>query len=316
MINIENFRPLQQQLTSTQGPCFALHSEGKKIMKKSTLHKQHHYQICSLPDSLMTVSGKSSDLTLLIFFDKSTVTISHQPIICMPYSVLFLSKECTYDIQKAHSNGPVFIFDCNAHFFDDVMVSQIADCPIFYDLLSLDSNTGEYLLFDYHKDSSLLLTLHLFLTELIQPKTVTHAHKNYKLLLIVLMTTLDRHHIPYLIIQDSSMMPYYDKGKILKYLSDNFATATLSSTAAHFNFHPTYFSSLFKKMFHESFSKKLLALKLEHTKRLLITTNMTTQEIMTCVGFNDKSYFFKSFKQYYQTTPIQYRKAKKILYKK
>ncbi len=408
IINNETFIPFHKalQIKNHQGFTF---NESKNIYtKKNSFNKLFHYQICTIPDDISSIIAKSSCFTMLIFFNKCKLIIGNETIICMPYSIMFIKKGCHYKLQKKQSTDVVFIFDCHEDFFDNFIVSQIADCPIFYDLLNLTDAKNEYLLFDYQKDSSILSTLHLFLTELTQYKQAVHSAKNYKLLLVILMSQLDRNHIPYLVIHDSSMMqcydegkilkylsdnfctatllllvilmsqldrnhiPYlvihdssmmqcYDEGKILKYLSDNFCTATLSSTAEYFNFHPAYFSTLFKKLFHQSFSKKLLSLKLEHAKRLLITTNLTTTaeyfnfhpayfstlfkklfhqsfskkllslklehakrllittnltttEIMHCVGFNDKSYFFKSFKTYYQITPLQYRKTYSSLY--
>lgn len=316
MINIDSFRPFQVELSHKSKQYFKFNDECGKIIKKNIFHRYYHDQICSVLASEYNVMGNSSFLTLIMFFNRTTLRINDTEMICMPYSIVFINDGCQYEIKRSNPNDPIFIYDCHQSFFDDVMVSQIADCPIFYDLITLKNNQKEHLLFDYRKDDSILLSLHLFLTELLNRKQMIHTHRNIKLILLLLLGQLDRHHIPYLVIYDSSMMPSYDEGKILKYLSDNFSTATLSSTAAHFNFHPTYFSSLFKKLFHESFSKKLLSLKLEHAKRLLVTTDLSTQEIMICAGFNDRSYFFKSFKQYYGMTPMQYRKNNQTIYHK
>lgn len=314
IINNETFIPFHKALLIKNHQGFTFNESKNIYTKKNSFNKLFHYQICTIPDDISSIIAKSSCFTMLIFFNKCKLIIGKETIICMPYSIMFIKKGCRYKLQKKQSTDVVFIFDCHEDFFDNFIVSQIADCPIFYDLLNLTDAKNEYLLFDYQKDSSILSTLHLFLTELTQYKQAVHSAKNYKLLLVILMSQLDRNHIPYLVIHDSSMMQCYDEGKILKYLSDNFCTATLSSTAEYFNFHPAYFSTLFKKLFHQSFSKKLLSLKLEHAKRLLITTNLTTTEIMHCVGFNDKSYFFKSFKTYYQITPLQYRKTYSSLY--
>lgn len=314
MINVNSFRQLQSQLNSRSNSLFTVNKDNNSLTKKNNLDKHFHYQICSLPHSNLPIEANSSYLSILFFFNKATLIIDHKKITCMPYSIVFIKKGCRYRIEQYTTDDGIFIFSCNKCFFGELMLSQIADCPIFYDLLMLKEGKNEYLLFDYQKDTTILLTLHLLFTELIQYKNLIHSNKNYKLLLVLLISQLDRNHINYLVIHDSSMLPYYAKGRILKYLSDNFCTATLSSTAEFFNFHPTYFSALFKKLFNESFSKKLLSLKLEHSKRLLITTDMTVQEIMYCVGFNDKSYFFKCFKNYYQLTPIQYRKSHIKLY--
>lgn len=314
MISIDNIIHFVNQLETTNNIQFSINEKNHLVHKKNMYQTQYTFNICSSPNINYPIIAKSSYLTLLIFFDKATLIIEGNRITCLPYTIVFIKKDCDYCIEKETKEDIIFIIDFKHEFFDSVTLSQIADCPIFYDLLSLEDINKEYLVFDYKKNTAILSSLNIFLDELISNHNKIHQFKNCKLMLIILLSQLDRNHISFLVINSSSMMITYDRGKILKYLSDHFATATLSSTAEYFNFHPAYFSALFKKLFYTSFSKKLLSLKLEHAKRLLITTNFNTQDIMHCVGFNDKSYFFKCFKSSYNMTPIQYRNANKIIY--
>lgn len=71
--------------------------------------------------------------------------------------------------------------------------------------------------------------------------------------------------------------------------------------------------STFKRRFQEIFNMApgiWLAIKrLEFSKRLLSTSNMTVAEIADASGFNSTSYFVKAFKQEFHLTPLQYKKG-------
>ena len=47
--------------------------------------------------------------------------------------------------------------------------------------------------------------------------------------------------------------------------------------------------------------------RLTHAAQLLVTTNLSVQEIIYQVGISNKSYFYREFSQKYQMTPRQYR---------
>ena len=51
------------------------------------------------------------------------------------------------------------------------------------------------------------------------------------------------------------------------------------------------------------------SIRLEHAARLLRTTNLTVQEIMYEVGFNNKSYFYREFGKVYGLSPKAYRES-------
>lgn len=139
-------------------------------------------------------------------------------------------------------------------------------------------------------------------------------YKNDKLVKcawILFLTNLHQNHHVTLVISESTMMQDYDIGKYLRYMTENYSTVTLKSMAEQFNFHPVYFSKLFKELSGYTFTYKLLMIKLEHAKRLLITTDLSVSEIVELIGFKEKSHFYRSFRKYYQMTPNAYRKSQR-----
>lgn len=71
---------------------------------------------------------------------------------------------------------------------------------------------------------------------------------------------------------------------------------------------PSYFSRVFTKETGQNYSTYLSLLKIEWSKQLLSTTDMTISEISNNLGFNESGYFIKIFKKYEGVTPSLYRK--------
>ena len=56
-----------------------------------------------------------------------------------------------------------------------------------------------------------------------------------------------------------------------------------------------------------SFREKLLSTRMDHAGWLLRSTDMKVSEISAAVGYSSEGSFFKTFKEYYKTTPQKYR---------
>lgn len=94
---------------------------------------------------------------------------------------------------------------------------------------------------------------------------------------------------------------------ILQYLEENYMSCSLISTAAHFNFHPNYLSSLIKKSTNKSFKELIQAQKLTRSAILLTNTDAPIYEIANEIGYQNLNFFYKKFKNYFGVTPNEYR---------
>ena len=97
---------------------------------------------------------------------------------------------------------------------------------------------------------------------------------------------------------------------ILEYIENNYSTATLTSTADHFHFHPNYLSSLIKKTTGKSYKDIIQEHKLKKACSLLKNTDITIEKISSEIGYNNLNFFYKKFKNLYGVTPSEYRKKK------
>lgn len=103
--------------------------------------------------------------------------------------------------------------------------------------------------------------------------------------------------------------------KAINFMKRNFSgKLTLEETARYVGFSPTYFCKVFLQEMGMSFSKYLGNLRMEHSKKLLLFSDLSVNEICEAVGFEDPSYFIKVFRRYTGVTPGKYRKMQGWLY--
>lgn len=97
--------------------------------------------------------------------------------------------------------------------------------------------------------------------------------------------------------------------EIMQYLSSELKGATLESTAAHFGYHPKYFSSLITHKLNVTFKELLTELRMKKAALLLRLSDMSPDEIAAEVGYKNKSALYARFKSKYGVSPGSYRKA-------
>lgn len=111
----------------------------------------------------------------------------------------------------------------------------------------------------------------------------------------------------------SSMFREKDKGnphirRALRYISDHYSEhLELNQVAEFAGLSPSYFSTLFRQTVGLSFRDHLNWVRVEESKRLLLTKQYTLADIAISMGFPDQSYYCKVFKKIVGVTPGKYR---------
>ncbi|WP_379162140.1 response regulator [Paenibacillus sp. sgz5001063] len=82
---------------------------------------------------------------------------------------------------------------------------------------------------------------------------------------------------------------------------------SLDEVADHLHLNASYFSRLFKKETGTTFIEYVTKLKMERAKELLDGTHSTVGEICEQLGYDNQSYFIKTFKVHAGVTPVEYR---------
>ncbi len=96
-------------------------------------------------------------------------------------------------------------------------------------------------------------------------------------------------------------------GRAKKYIRENFQKEiTLEELSRKLNISPQYFSKLFKEETGYNFIEYLTFIRIEHSKHLMNSTNMTIKEICYSVGYGDPNYFSRLFKKNTGLSPTAY----------
>ena len=98
--------------------------------------------------------------------------------------------------------------------------------------------------------------------------------------------------------------------EILAYLQANYANkVSLEEMAGAFHMSEKYFSRYFKKHFQMTFTGYLNSLRLENAAKLLTDSDLAITEIAMQSGFNNVSYFIRTFREAFGCSPLHYRKG-------
>ncbi len=98
--------------------------------------------------------------------------------------------------------------------------------------------------------------------------------------------------------------------KVLEYLGKNYAREiTLDMLADIANMNPRYFCRYFKTLTNRTPIDYLNYYRIECAREQLSTTNLSITDVAFSCGFNEVSYFIRTFKKYLGVTPKQYLKS-------
>lgn len=105
--------------------------------------------------------------------------------------------------------------------------------------------------------------------------------------------------------------------KVIHYIHNNpDKKLTVISIANHLQISPEYLSSHFKEVTNMNLGRFINQEKIEFSKYLLTSTDLSIIEVSLTLNYSDQSYFSKVFKKYTGTTPSKYRKDEIIKSKK
>lgn len=97
--------------------------------------------------------------------------------------------------------------------------------------------------------------------------------------------------------------------EIISYVQQNFKKKiSLKEFGEQFHLSEKYISRYFKEHFHITLSQYITHLRLEYAKQLLQDTDTPVTEIAMQSGYQNVSYFIRSFKKAYGVSPLKYKK--------
>lgn len=126
--------------------------------------------------------------------------------------------------------------------------------------------------------------------------------------IILLQFILEMWEKGFIIENDKSGRNTIEK-EMISYIQQNFMEKiSLKEFSEQFHLSEKYISRYFKEHFHITLSQYITHLRLEHAKQLLQDTDIPVTEIAMQSGYQNVSYFIRSFKKTYGVSPLKYRK--------
>lgn len=96
---------------------------------------------------------------------------------------------------------------------------------------------------------------------------------------------------------------------IIRYINENYmGNVSLSAICDEMGYNVQYVSRSFKAQMGMTFSEYLFKVRIQRACSLLLSTDMTIQEVSNAVGYSNTAFFHKVFKSVIGETPADFRK--------
>ncbi|MDU2489815.1 MAG: AraC family transcriptional regulator [Clostridium celatum] len=243
-----------------------------------------------------------------VYKGKLTEIIHNKKIMLEKGEIIFLNKDIIHSIEKSSNDDIIINFIIKPEFFDFILNLSESDNIIFSFLLKSiylnKNNKGEYLYFKASDEKGIQEILEKIIIEIYEPSIMSST--TIKLLVGLLIVEL---------IKKPNRIEVYSEDnydnlmliEVLKYIDNNYVTATLFEISEILK-QPHYkISKLVKKQTNMTFKELLQEKRLNKAKQLLNETDISVVEIISLVGYENLTYFYKIFKEKYGYTPKKYK---------
>ena len=240
-----------------------------------------------------------------VYKGKLTEVIYNKEINLKEGQIIFLNKDITHKIKKSSEDDIIINFIIRPEFFDFLLSLSNDENTIFSFLLKsiyMNNNKGEYLYFKVDDERYIQEILEKIIIEIYEPSMIssTSIKLLVGLLIVELIKKPDKIEMYSVDNYDSLMII-----DIFKYIDNNYANATLTEISERLN-QPHYkISKLIKKHTNMTFKELLQEKRLDIAKKLLNDTEIPIVEVITAVGYENLTYFYKIFKEKYGCTPSE-----------
>lgn len=224
--------------------------------------------------------------------------------------LLFLNQHIMHELEESREEDIIINFIIKPEFFDYIISLLENNNPVINFLISTlytNSSEGQYLHFKVSKNKEIQDIVESIIVELYEGNIVSKV--KIKLLVGLLIVELIKKPDNIEIYAEDN----YDSliiMEVLKYIDKNYVNGTLFEISEKLN-QPNYkISKLIKKQTDMTFKELLQEKRLNKARQLLNETNLSVVEIISLVGYENSTYFYKIFKEKYGYTPKTYKESK------
>lgn len=276
---------------------------GKMLERGKLIDLRSHTRFVHFPKhrhNYVEIVYMCSGTTTHIINDQTTLVLRQGEL-------LFLNQNASQEILPAGKDDVAINFIILPEFFD-MSFSMMKDENVLRNFLigSLrqDCQMGDYLHFQVADILPIQNLMENMIWSLInkQPNRRYINQTTMGLLFLQLVNHTDR-------ISQSDPAQYEQNllFTCLKYIEENYKTASLTELAEITSLPAYQLSRFIKQYAHSTFKELLQQKRLNQAAFLLSTTKLPVEHIITAVGYDNTSYFHKIFREHFLMTPRAYR---------
>ncbi|MFR3686801.1 MAG: helix-turn-helix domain-containing protein, partial [Enterococcus sp.] len=226
---------------------------------------------------------------------------------------LIIANGATTLFYQGNLETEIIAFYFKAGYFTESLLGQFFEEPLLYrffvEALSVElSDVPRFLIYDFAEVTDVHFYALLLLKQVV--KMAYFNNKVTKSAFVLLIVEISQAAPERLIAKDNFVSNGQLTEEILTYVDARLEQVTLEEVAQKFHFHPNYLSSLLKEKTGHTFTELVLFRRIDRCKSYLEQTDLTIQTIVERLGYKDKAFFYKRFKQIEGVTPRQYRKMR------
>ncbi len=244
----------------------------------------------------------------VIYMCNGTTThiLDGERIVLEQGDLLFLSQNVTQEIYPAKKEDIAVNFIILPEFFDTAFKMINNEENLFKDfLLNCLSNSFKSNYLHFHiKD---ILPIENLIENMIWTilNDVPYKRSINQTTMGLLLMHLLNHMDKMVSVNDKKSQDFIVK--VLKYIDENYKTATLSELSNILNCNISWLSKEIKKKTNKTFKEILMTKRFNQASYLLKNTMLPIESIIQIVGYDNSSYFFRKFKELNNLTPNEYR---------
>lgn len=273
----------------------SLHKLPSEFDQRGYLHRHDYYELVYI------YQGGNVNL-----FENKRIEMKQGDILLLNPNTL----HCPYTLNDQDC---MFNIKIPIPILENSMLTLLSDNHLFsnfiIDYMYQINKANDYLYFPYDPESKIAIIMETIIMEYINKNVC--FQKVIESMLIYLFAELTRMYYK----NNANTINGEQKNRtvadIIAYMNQHSSTATLDSIAEKFGYSPSYVSRMIKKHTNKNYVEIIKEFKLNKAKQYLESNDLPISEIISLVGFNDASYFYKLFKSKFLLSPAEYRKQYK-----
>lgn len=227
-----------------------------------------------------------------------------------------IDRNCLHQEILDGSSAVILFLGITPDIFDDVMKNRLGTEGItsfFNTALLTQKNVQQYLHFRPRQESGADTLMEQTLTFLL--KELSHHDEASALicqgLLLRIFRILSTQYEFSLSKKLKKEMTWILYEEISGFIRNHLRNISIRMLSDEFHFQDDYFNRLLKSHTGLTYTEFVQSLRLEKAESLLLSTDLSIDEIAREIGYHNKGYFYKIFTERHRITPAQFRKKVK-----